>query len=66
MGYNMGRIYNENIDIDMEKAQKFFENRFSKDNPAGSVMLRANADNIAHLRDIKEAERIISIIKVKY
>ncbi len=58
----MNRIYNKNIDIDMKKAQAFFENRFSKENPQASVMLRATPDNIAEKRDENEAKLIRSLI----
>ncbi len=58
----MSRIYNKNIEIDMKKAQNFFENRFSKDNPVASVMLRSSPDNVAKKRDENEAKLIKSLI----
>ncbi len=46
----------------MQKAQEFFEKRFSKENPAASVMLRSGNDNVAEKRDTNEAIRIKKLI----
>ncbi len=62
----MSRIYSENVEIDMEKAQQFFEHRFSEENPQASVMLRSSADNVAEKRDKNEAKRIEELINFDF
>ena len=58
-----GRIYNKTEEIDSGKVQQFFENRFCKENPLASVMVRGNSsDDIAYKRNEKEKHLLLNLI----
>lgn len=58
-----GRIYNKKEEINSGKVQQFFENRFCKENPLASVMVRGNSsDNIAYKRNEKEKYLLLNLI----
>lgn len=60
-----GRIYNKIEEIDSEKVQQFFENRFCKENPLASVMVRRDStDGIAYKRNEKEKSLLVKLINL--
>lgn len=58
-----GRIYDKKEDIDSQKVQRFFENRFCKENPLASVMVRGDSsDDVAVIRNEREKSLLLKLI----
>ena len=58
-----GRVYNKKESIDQSKVQQFFENRFCKENPLASVMVRGSSnDGIAYKRNENEKRLLLKLI----
>ena len=58
-----GRIYNKKEEINSKKVQKFFEDRFCKENPLASVMVRGDStDDIAYKRNEKEKALLLKLM----
>ena len=57
------RIYGTKSTIEASKVKRFFEARFSKENPLASVMLRGQSgDDVAEKRNRKEQELLLSLL----
>ena len=60
----MARIYGKNVAIDSRQVNQFFENRFCKENPLASVMLRPDqGDDIADRRNTNENALVHGFLK---